>query len=71
MFMFLQKLSDERKDIANMIVLPGKMIMFTDGCLHAGGANDTNDDKLRLFAYMVSCPHHVQDEVTYFDWTDP
>jgi hypothetical protein len=45
--------------------------MFTDGCLHAGGANDTNDDKLRLFAYMVSCPHHIQDKVMYFDWTDP
>jgi hypothetical protein len=71
MFMFLQKLSDERKDIANMIVLPGQMIKFTAGCLHAGGTNDTNDDKFRLFAYMVSRPHHIQNEVTYFDWTDP
>ncbi len=47
------------------------MIMFIDECLHAGGANGTNDDKFGLFAYMVSCPRHIQDEVTYFDWTDP
>ena len=34
-------------------------VMFTSACLHSGGANLTDEDKYRLFAYAVSCPEDL------------
>ena len=33
--------------------------MFTDDCLHSGGANKTNWTVCRLFAYLVSRPSDI------------
>lgn len=42
-----------------MTIFPGQMVMFTDDCLHSGGANKTNRTVYRLFAYLVSRPSDI------------
>jgi hypothetical protein len=61
----------KRKDIKRLHVNQGKMVMFTNTCLHSGGTNKSYEYRLRLFAYLVS---HDEDfpknEVMLYDWTD-
>jgi hypothetical protein len=45
--------------------------MFTNTCLHSGNTNESDEYRLRLFAYLVS---HDKDfpknEVMLYDWID-
>ncbi len=70
----LQYLSSQemkRKDIKRLHVNQGKMVMFTNTCLHSGDTNESDEFRLRLCAYLVS---HDEDfpknEVMLYDWTD-
>jgi hypothetical protein len=44
----------KRKDIKRLHVNQGKMVMFTNTCLHSGDTNKSDEYRLRLFAYLVS-----------------
>ncbi len=61
----------KRKDIKRLNVNQGKMVMFTNMCLHSGDTNQSVIYRLRLFGYMVS---HEKDfsknKVMLYDWTD-
>ncbi len=61
----------KRKDIKRLHVNQDKMFMFTNTCLHSGNTNESDEYRLRLFAYLVS---HDEDfpknEVMLYDWTD-
>jgi len=35
-------------------ILPGNMIVFTNKCIHQGGANETNQHKRRVFMYIAN-----------------
>lgn len=60
-----------RKDIKKIFVRQGEMVMFTSACLHSGDTNESNEYRLRLFAYLVSNEKDFpQNRVTLFDWTD-
>lgn len=60
-----------RKDIQKIFVRRGEMVMFTSACLHSGDTNESNEYRLRLFAYLVSNEKDFpQNRVTLFDWTD-
>jgi hypothetical protein len=68
-FMWLPHRKSRESEIREMTVNPGEMIMFTNNCLHAGGANDTNEEQTRLFAYLVSdASHFPLGTVTTWDW---
>jgi hypothetical protein len=47
-----------RRDIVDQCVVTGQVIVFTNYCLHSGGANPTGESAIWLFAYMVS---HTED----------
>ncbi len=61
----------KRKDIKRLNFNQGKMVMFTNMCLHSGDTNKSYNYRLRLFGYLVS---HEDDfpknEVMLYDWTD-
>ncbi len=61
----------KRKYIKRLHVYQGKMVMFTNMCLHSGDTNKSDEYRLRLFAYLVK---HDKDfpknEVMLYDWTD-
>jgi hypothetical protein len=60
-----------RKDIQTICVRRGEMVMFTNACLHSGDTNESNEYRLRLFAYLVSNKKDFpQNQVMLFDWTD-
>lgn len=60
-----------RKDIQTICVKQGEMVMFTNACLHSGDTNESNEYRLRLFAYLVSNRKDFpQNQVMLFDWTD-
>ena len=45
--------------------------MFTNACLHSGGANESNYFQLRLFTYLVSNEMDFpQNQVMLYNWTD-
>jgi hypothetical protein len=45
--------------------------MFTDDCLHSGGANETNLTVYRLFAYLVSQPLDIPlNGVSTYEFSD-
>jgi hypothetical protein len=44
----------KRKDIKRLHVNQGKMVMFTNMCLHSGNTKKSDEYMLRLFAYLVS-----------------
>jgi hypothetical protein len=48
----------KRIDIKRLNVNQGKMVMFTNMCLHSGNTNKSDKYRLRLFGYMVS---HEED----------
>ncbi len=48
----------KRKDIKRLHVNQGKMVMFTNMCLHSGDTHESDEYRLRLFAYLVS---HEED----------
>ena len=69
-FIYLPHLTLTRKDLVTLQVPAGHGIIFTNACLHSGGANDTNQTKLRLFAYMASDLSHIpHNTVTNYDWS--
>jgi len=41
----------ERLDIIK--ILPGNMVVFTNKCIHQGGANETDEHKRRVFMYIA------------------
>ncbi len=53
------------------MLIKAKMVMFTNTCLHSGDTNESDEYRLRLFAYCMS---HDEDfpknEVMLYDWTD-
>ncbi|MFM8445826.1 MAG: hypothetical protein ACKN9Z_00475 [Actinomycetota bacterium] len=60
-----------RKDIQKICVRQREMVMFTSACLHSGDTNESNEYRLRLFAYLVSNEKDFpQNHVTLFDWSD-
>jgi hypothetical protein len=68
-FMWLNDRTLRESKIRKMTVYPGEMIMFTNHCLHAGGENNTNEEQIRLFAYLASDESHFPSgEVTTWDW---
>ena len=58
----------KRKDRKKLHVNQGKMVMFTNTCLHSGNTNKSDNYRLRLFGYLVS---HEKDfptnEVMLYD----
>ena len=68
-FMYLPHITQKRKDIVHLTVPAGHAVIFTESCMHAGGANDSTKSLYRLFAYMVSSPHHFPtNEVFKYYW---
>ena len=68
-FMYLHSRAHARKQIITQSVKPGQAVAFTNYCLHAGGPNDTNEYRHRLFAYMVSHIVDLPDNRVYnFHW---
>jgi hypothetical protein len=68
-FMWLHDRKSRESEKRVMTVYPGEMIMFTNHCLHAGGENNTNEEQMRLFAYLVSNESHFPSgQVTTWDW---
>jgi hypothetical protein len=61
----------KRKDMKRLHVNQGKMVMFTNTCLHSGDTHKSDEYRLTLFAYLVS---HDKDfpknEIMLYDWTD-
>jgi hypothetical protein len=44
-------------------------VIFTEACLHSGGANDSTKHLIRLFVYMVSCADHFPtNRVFKYSW---
>jgi hypothetical protein len=67
--MWLPHRTSRETEIREMTVNPGEMIIFTNHCFHAGGANNTNEEQIRLFAYLVSNESHFPSgTVTTWDW---
>ena len=69
---YLPHISLTRGDIVHMTVPAGHAIIFTDACLHAGGANNSTKTLFRLFGYMVSTPAHFPvNQVFKYNWNGP
>jgi hypothetical protein len=68
---YLRSQKMKRKDIKRFHVNQGKMVMFTNMCLHSGNTNKSDEYRLRLFAYLVI---HDEDfpknELMLYDWTE-
>ncbi len=61
----------KRKDIKRSHVNQGKIVMFSNMCLHSGDTNKSDEYRLRLFAYLVSHDENFpKNEVMLYDWTD-
>jgi ectoine hydroxylase-related dioxygenase (phytanoyl-CoA dioxygenase family) len=59
-FTYLPHSTLPRKDIVSIKVPPGHAIFFTNACLHSGGPNYSQTNKIRLFAYgeqSISSPY--------------
>ena len=53
-FMYLESRHQKREDIKTLTVKRGQLIMFSNNCLHSGGAYLEGDEPVyRLFAYVV------------------
>jgi hypothetical protein len=44
-------------------VLPGSMIVFTNKCIHRGGANQTNEHKRRIFMYIANVEADINKDI--------
>jgi hypothetical protein len=61
----------KRKDIKRLHVNQGKKVMFTNTCLHSGDTYESDENRLRLFAYLVSHDKdYPKNVVMLYDWTD-
>jgi hypothetical protein len=68
---YLPSQETKNKDRKRLHVNQGKMIMFTNKCLHSGDTNKSDEYRLRLFAYLVSRDEDFpKNEVMLYDWTD-
>ena len=47
------------KKLDNIKILPGHMVVFTNKCIHQGGANETDEHKRRVFMYIA----HVEADI--------
>jgi hypothetical protein len=52
--MYLPHILQRRKDLVHLTVPAGHAVIFTEACLHSGGANDSTKHLFRLFAYIVT-----------------
>jgi hypothetical protein len=69
-FLWLYDRKSRESEKRVMTVYPGEMIMFINHCLHAGGENNTGEEQIRLFAYLVSNElHFPSGQVTTWDWS--
>lgn len=69
-FIYLPHLTLTRKDMISLLVPAGHGIIFTNACLHSGGENDSDQTKVRVFAYMASDLSHIpHNKVTKYDWS--
>jgi hypothetical protein len=70
-FIYLPTKLAARRELVKMTIFPGQMVMFTDDCLHSGGANKTNLTVYRLFAYLVSRPSDIPlNGVSTYEFSD-
>ena len=70
-FIYLPHSTLPRKDIVSIKVPPGHAIFFTNACLHSGGPNFSQNNKIRLFAYMVSNRVHLpMNQVFNYEWSN-
>ncbi len=53
-FIYLPVLTMKRKELVEINVPAGYSIVFMNACLHSGGANNSDQTKFCIFAYMVS-----------------
>ena len=53
-FMWLPHRTAKRCDIVTETIKPGQMILFSNNCLHAGGANIHNKYCYRIFGYICA-----------------
>jgi len=68
-FVYLQDRNHHREQLRIQKIYPLQMIVFTNYCLHAGGANPSNKECIRIFAYMVSNPAHLPiNSISYYKW---
>ena len=68
-FIYLPHLSQKRKDLVHLTIPAGHAAIFTESCLHSGGANDSSKTLFRLFAYMVSSPDQFPDNRVFkYSW---
>jgi hypothetical protein len=68
-FMYLPDRCACETEIITQTIIPRQAVMFTNHCLHAGGANNTGKTCYRLFAYMASVKADIPEgRVFQHDW---
>jgi hypothetical protein len=66
---YLRDRNNRRRDITSQMIYPGQAMMFTNYCLHAGGASTLGKICYRLFAYMVSDRNDLPNgKVNHYKW---
>ena len=68
-FIYLPVLTMKRKELVEITVPAGHSIVFTNACLHSGGANNSDQTKFGIFAYMVSDRYQIPNNaVAKYEW---
>jgi ectoine hydroxylase-related dioxygenase (phytanoyl-CoA dioxygenase family) len=61
--------SESEEKLSHITLSPGEMILFTNKCIHRGGANTKKKDAHRVFFY---CAHSISDingrRVQLYEW---
>ncbi len=61
--------SENRETLQTVTVDPGNMIVFTNKCIHRGGANPNNEYARRIFMYCAHDPSDIGvQKVTKYEW---
>ena len=70
--MYLKDRREKREDIITQTIRSRQAVMFTNYCLHAGGACNSGFVNYRLFAYMASNDAHIpRGRVFFYDSDEP
>jgi hypothetical protein len=60
---------ENKSELKSLTVNPGDMIVFTNKCIHRGGANKTSKYVRRIFMYCAHDPTDIDgQENTRYDW---
>ena len=68
-YFYLPVLTMKRKELVEITVPAGHSIVFTNACLHSGGANNSDQTKFCIFAYMASDWNQIPNNAAAkFEW---